>query len=251
MQILTTKIAPMKIRCVIIGEDTNNSSQLEKLLEKAAPSIDVLANAGSIKTCPGLIEQFKPDLVFFDYMTNPGEIALFLLKHPQRDFLAVIISLDNDRNPAPTNSDVVFIQKDMLKEEIPILLKKFIENPPLTIRQKKEKETENGQKRLIISSKDNFAIVNVNDIICMEADGKYTTFYLRNNIKEVSSQNIGEYEKLLDKRTFFRTHKSWVVNLECVTRFYKGTGEIILKGNITAHSSFGKKEELLERLVNL
>ncbi|MFT6748326.1 MAG: two-component system LytT family response regulator [Flavobacterium sp.] len=61
------------------------------------------------------------------------------------------------------------------------------------------------------------------EIICCKADGKYSEFYATNNIKLVSSKNLGEYSLSLDN-IFFRIYHSYFINLRYVEKIIKKDG---------------------------
>ena len=62
------------------------------------------------------------------------------------------------------------------------------------------------------------------DIIFCMADGKYTTFFLLNGKKIVSSKNLGEYEKLLNEYFFYRVHHGYIINIKHLTSIIKRDG---------------------------
>ncbi|WP_248724378.1 LytTR family DNA-binding domain-containing protein [Seonamhaeicola sp. ML3] len=74
------------------------------------------------------------------------------------------------------------------------------------------------------------------DILYLEAEGRYTTFHLRNKQKKVASTNIGEYEKRLEgSNVFFRIHHKYLVNVVYIKAINKSSGfycELIVN-NIT------------------
>jgi two-component system, LytTR family, response regulator len=103
----------------------------------------------------------------------------------------------------------------------------------------------NQLTKLAIPSSNNVMLVNVDEIICLEGDKRYTTLYILNGDKIVSSKNIGEYENILDNN-FFRCHKSWIVNLKFTKKLLKNDGQIQLSNDMLIDVSARKKEEFLK-----
>ncbi|MBK7667484.1 MAG: LytTR family transcriptional regulator [Sphingobacteriaceae bacterium] len=89
----------------------------------------------------------------------------------------------------------------------------------------------------------------MNDIISLEADGKYTKIVTQSGLKSLSTKNIGEFEELLNADLFFRTHKSWIINLNHVKKFLKTESQVLLSNETTADVSSRKKDEFM-RLFN-
>ena len=67
-------------------------------------------------------------------------------------------------------------------------------------------------------------IVNLSDIIHLEADVNYTRFILANGTKLLVSKPLKEYDELLVESGFFRSHQSHLVNLDHILRFDKTEG---------------------------
>lgn len=62
----------------------------------------------------------------------------------------------------------------------------------------------------------------------------------------MSSKNIGEYDDLLDPSLFFRSHKSWLVNLQYVQKFSRQESQVLLTNGILADVSARKKDDFLK-----
>ncbi len=91
-----------------------------------------------------------------------------------------------------------------------------------------------------------FEMVNLNDILYLEADNSYTTFHLANEKPFVSAKSIGFYEEELEEDPFLRVHKSFIVNLNKIKSYIKAdNGYIILTNGQPVRVSKSRKEELL------
>ena len=65
------------------------------------------------------------------------------------------------------------------------------------------------------------AHVRLNDIIYLEAVGKHTIFYLKDNSSIIVSKNINEFRKKLPEKLFFRIHQKYGVNLNYIKNIYR------------------------------
>lgn len=74
----------------------------------------------------------------------------------------------------------------------------------------------NGFHKIILSTMTGHAFVSIPDIIYCEADENYTHFYLKGQLRYTASRPLKDYEELLEKHHFFRTHKSFLINLNHV-----------------------------------
>ena len=69
-------------------------------------------------------------------------------------------------------------------------------------------------RKIIIPELGNRRIINLNDILAIEADGAYSKIHLSNNNILTTSKNLKYFETMLSKNEeFFRTHRAWMVNL--------------------------------------
>ncbi len=65
---------------------------------------------------------------------------------------------------------------------------------------------------ILVQGLDKVEIVHYSDILYLKSYGNYTEFFLEDRTV-LSCKNIGVYEKKLTN-SFFRTHRSFIVNLE-------------------------------------
>ena len=84
--------------------------------------------------------------------------------------------------------------------------------------------TNSSKDFFIVSSLDKIEIIKFVDVLYCKADGKYTEFFLQNGDKVLSSKNIGEYQNIFPKASFFRIHNSCLVNVHQIFRINKKDG---------------------------
>lgn len=84
-------------------------------------------------------------------------------------------------------------------------------------------------QKLLIPFYDRKRTVSVDEIVRLEGSGNYTNFFLKDGTKMLVSRTLKEYEILLDGQAFVRVHKSCIVNLGFVRKFFvKKEGELEL-----------------------
>ena len=93
--------------------------------------------------------------------------------------------------------------------------------------------------------------LNTSEILYLEADGKYTVFYMSDNTKKVVSKNIGEYEKTLPDSIFFRIHHKYIVNLKKVLKINRSDGNYCQLLNGKTLSIAKRRQEELRKFLNL
>ena len=83
-------------------------------------------------------------------------------------------------------------------------------------------------------------------LFIVKADGPYTRFFLKQADKIVTSKHLKEYEDLLSGYSFFRIHKSYLVNLQEIQKYIRGDGGHLIMSNGAALSvSKQRKDDFL------
>lgn len=83
---------------------------------------------------------------------------------------------------------------------------------------------ESNKNFFTVSSTDKIELIRMDDVVYCQADGKYTSFFLKCGKIVLASKNIGEFEVILSKHRFYRIHQSYIVNVLFVARVLKKEG---------------------------
>lgn len=104
-------------------------------------------------------------------------------------------------------------------------------------------------QKLLIPFYDRKRTVSVDEIVRLEGSGNYTNFFLKDGTKMLVSRTLKEYEMLLDGQAFVRVHKSCIVNLEFVRKFYvKKEGELELMDGQQVKISRRRAQMFIDRI---
>lgn len=242
------------MNCIIVDDDNNCIKALSGIIKEYIPSLNIIGEAQNIKEAVKLINANAIDIVFLDveiqeelgfdlfkYITNPNFEVVFTTAHEKYALKAIKSScFDFILKPIEIQELLNTVSKIEAKRESEYTEQrsKVLINNLAT----KDKRVE----KLAIPTKDSMVFISVVDIMYLEGDAKYTTLHLLNGQRYVSSKNIGEFEELLDNSTFFRCHRSWMVNLNCVEKFLKNDNQISLSNGILIDVSTRKKDEFLK-----
>lgn len=100
--------------------------------------------------------------------------------------------------------------------------------------------------KIVLGNIKGFDVVNIDDIIRLESSNNYTTFFLKNGTKTLISKTIGQYEKLLGDKGFFRIHQSHIVNLNYVRSYFKEDGgKVLMVDNSILSISRNKRPDFI------
>jgi two-component system LytT family response regulator len=109
----------------------------------------------------------------------------------------------------------------------------------------------NKPKKIAVSNLEGINYINVDEIICVQAEGSYSIIHQTDGRKIILSKNLKEYESLFVFYDFFRPHNSYIVNLQYVERFNGRDGAIIeMKNGLEIPISRRKKDQFLKIMNN-
>jgi len=234
---------------IIVDDEINNRENLQHLLIKHCPSIEILGQAASVAEAVNLIKEVQPEVVFLD-IEMPGGNGFSLLEKLQ-----------------PINFQVIFVTAfdayalNAIKFSALDYLLKPIDKNELIAAVAKVKPTENGQqhqlsnlaqflkgesRRIALNLSDEIRLVELQHIIRIEADNNYCRFVLQGQETVLVSKHLGHFYEILKAEQFIRVHQSHLINQQSIERFVKRDGGyLILRNGDQVPVSRTQKEHVL------
>jgi two-component system LytT family response regulator len=100
--------------------------------------------------------------------------------------------------------------------------------------------------KLEIPVKEGIFYCAVADVIRIESDGSYSTFYVTGGKRYVVSKGLKEYEELLPQKEFFRVHKSHLINMHKIRKYVRNDGNFLeMEDGCQIEVARRKKDEFL------
>jgi two-component system, LytTR family, response regulator len=245
----------MKLKAVIIDDESRGITALTRMIEDFYPEIDVAGSTTNIKDGAVLIRQICPDVVFLDVQMPAGSGFDLLDEFPEPSFSTVFVTAHSDYaikaiKTAALDYLLKPVRPDDLKNAVERLKKKQFprSNEQYTLL-KESLIKQKPMERLMLSTQDGYYPVKIDEIIYCQAVNAYTDFHLCTGKNYMVSHNLKEYEDLLSDNGFFRIHKSFLVNLSCIEYISRTDGltvRLINKQELPV--SIRRKEEFLGRM---
>ncbi len=207
----------MALKTIIVDDENNARENLKILVDEFCPELKVVGMASSVAEARTLIEKEDPEVVFLD-IAMPNEDGFELLKHfENRDFSVIFTTAYNEYALKAFKADAIdYLEKpisiDDLQKAVEKLLRIHTIEDMEALNIKREADREND--RISVPTRDGYIILKNEEITHLEASDNYTMIYLANGSRHLSSKNIKVYEDNLNANIFYRTHKSYIVNIE-------------------------------------
>lgn len=231
----------MKKIVVIDDEPLARSIVLEYLNDY--PDLEVVAECNNGYEGIKAITEHKPDLIFLDIQMpkiNGFEMLELLESFPSVIFAT---AFDEFAIKAFDSNAVDYLLKPFSKERFDAAIKKWIkknteEHPQTkalvnllenTIKQPEERN------RIVVKTNSHISIVPTNEIYYIEAFDDYVKIFTKENYY-LKKKTMTYYEEILDSSLFFRTHRSFIINLSQLTKV-----EPLEKNTYVALLKSGKK----------
>jgi two-component system, LytTR family, response regulator len=237
------------LKVIIVDDELQGRNNLLYLLKSFCPEVDVIGKAGSAADAKKMIYKLHPDVVFLD-IGMPKVNGFELLESlTEINFLLVFVSAHAEFGIQAVKANAVdYLLKPISIKELQNSIKKLIE-----IRNNKAKHPANNKNcphdKIIISHFTGFSIIDVCDLIRLEADNNYTNLYLRGNAKVTASKTMKHFEEMLPEEKFFRVHRSKIVNIDFIKELsYEDGGLLVLKDGVKIPIPKNKLHSLIEKV---
>lgn len=243
------------IKVIIIDDEQNAVQSLRTILSEYCDDIEICGTAGSALDGIKIINQLRPDLVFLD-VEMPHGTGFDMLDAIQERFFKVVFTTAYNHYAikAIKYSALDYLLKPLDIDEVIAVVKKIqTASEPPEITQKKYDNFLNNikepeKKRVLLPTNEGIIFFFLSDIIRVEADGSYSKIYLSEKKILYISKNIKEIESLFSDERFFRTHNSYLINLDCISKYLnKDGGCIEMNDKAEIPLSRRKKIEFFEK----
>lgn len=222
----------MTIRCLAIDDEPLALRQITYYISKI-PSLELAGTFSNATDAQMFLESESVDLIFVD------------INMPDLNGVDFVRSLVSPPMVIFTTAYSEYAIEGFKLDAIDYLLKPFgfdefarSVNKACSLYEllslKKQSESDNGNETVDESSSSSdkeyisvradhkTSLVKVCNIIYLESEGEYVRMHLNDGTKIVTLFRLKNMESTLPPEMFMRVHRSYIVNLKCVTGYTKG-----------------------------
>jgi len=233
----------MKLTAIIIDDNRASIQLLEKLLSDFFKEINVIESFTSVKSSIETIANKNPDIVFLD-VEMPGENGFALFDYiPQPHFETIFITAYKEyAADAFRVSSIDYLIKPIDPEEL-----------KGSIARVKAKASSNAKlqahkSKLAIQTKTGIEFIEIAETRYCQANDNYTFIHLLDK-KKLVSKPLKNFQLLLEPQGFFRTSRSYLINLKYIKCIKNGRkSEVVLEDDTLIPLSQENKKILIDLL---
>ncbi|MFC2101986.1 LytR/AlgR family response regulator transcription factor [Bacteroidota bacterium] len=242
------------IKALLIADDPDLAGQVTHTISGYCPNVEVMEILKSLRSGVAAINKHAPDLILLDIALPDGS-GFDLIRHFDKpDFRVIFFSRHMEYAIQAIKFNAVdFIVKPVDEKEVALAIDKAAEMILLQEKFRTKSLEDNLEaltksNNLVLKTSDQIHVLNTADIIRMEADGSYCTFYVSDGRKVLISKPLVEYEEMLADQGFYRIHKSHVVNIKHLKYLDKADGGYVVMSDKARVPVASRKRDMILEL---
>lgn len=212
---------------VLILEDEEPASQrIAKMLLELVPDAQVLDILDSVKSSLNWFGTNEmPELILADIQLADG-ISFELFNNIEISCPVIFTTaFDEYAINAFKHNGIDYLLKPIKKEELQKSLNKFNKLKESSLKPDYSellhvlgKQNNNFQKRIIIRFRDQFIMVDVDEVACFFVENKITYLVTRQNQQYQVDYTMDECENLFNPKLFFRINRQVIVHIHAISK---------------------------------
>ncbi len=245
----------MTINAILVDDEQMARNALRGMLEEQFPEVNILGECKNVPEAVIMIQKLKPSVVFLDVEMPEysGFDLLDFFSEEQIHFQIIFVTAYSEYSlKAFEISAVDYLLKPVRTEQLERALRKVKDNVAQTLnyqtlKENLKEEKEENQK-IILHTTESIYVVKLTDIFYLEAQGSYTKFVTENHKDILISKKISDFSYLESLPNFFRTHRSYLVNIKRIMKIDKRESMLDMENGTSVYLAQDKKKSLLEKL---
>lgn len=236
---------------IAIVEDEAHVRQFMRTSLELLPNVEICGEADSVQGAYQMILQAKPHAVILDVSLRDGTGFELLDKFPKLDFKVIFsTAFDEFALKAFRYNALDYILKPVSQKELYAALDRLNTEGMEAFTQKIKNVLVNSSNhdftQITLSTQEGLVFLNLNEIVYIQSEGNYTTFFLQNKERHLVAKGMKEYEEILPSNIFFRVHQSHIVNRRFIKKVLKEDGDMVMmEGGDKLPLALRRKQEFL------
>lgn len=243
---------------VIIIDDEPLARSIVKEYLAAHPQLELVAECGDGFEGVKAIQQWQPDLIFLDIQMPKinGFEMLELIEQPPS--VVFTTAFDEFAIRAFEAHAIDYLLKPFNQERFDKAVQKWLEKPRTQPAPEQETtalletaaQSPVQNNRIVVKNGSKIKIIPVHDVHYLEAADDYVKIHTAEGYF-LKNKTMAYFEQLLDVQHFVRSHRSYIVNVQQITRidpYEKDSHVAVLRNGIkipVSRGGYGKLKQVL------
>lgn len=218
----------MTFTAIIIDDEEFGRNALKSSLKMFCQSFEIIGEADSVGSGLNLLKSCNPDVLFLDIRMKDGTGFDLLQLIEDHDFnLVFTTAYDEYAIKAFKFSAIDYLLKPIDPESLIELEKKLAKSTNSHLAKKKEILLGNKESLQLIGlhTFEGLSYFRIEELVRCEANSNYTSFHFLDK-KVLVSRPLKDYEEILPVQTFFRIHKSHLIQQKFIKRINKSSSTV-------------------------
>lgn len=244
----------MKIKSLIIEDESSAREALKSYLSKYCPQIEVAGEAQDARQAIALVHAVKPQLIFLDVEMPFGNAFDVLEACKDLYFETIFVTAFSEYSLKALNqSAAYYLLKPLSIEELILAVNKvhqhiinreIVDRNKVVVENFREQQPE--KRQVILPTLEGFEVIKMEEIVRLQGNGNFTDIFLLDGTKKMACRFLKHYAEILPF-PFIRVHKSHIINIHCVKSYHKGLGGyVLLNDNSEIDISQNYKENFMQ-----
>lgn len=223
-----------KVSCIIVDDEEVGRINLEIMVKRFCPNIEVLGMASSAAHARDLVQELKPELLFLD-IQMPQENGFSLLQSlPNPKPLIVIVTAYEEYALRALKANALdYLLKPIDSKDLKALSERIEE---LRVKRHKNHSFQDQYdrnieaisqgyremedlERIVLPVSHGYKLVELNEVRRLESSINYSHIHLVNSERILISRSLKDFEELLPDPPFCRVHTSHIINMNQILDF--------------------------------
>ena len=209
------------MKIILIDDEPLARSIVKEYLQQH-PGLDIVAECNDGFEGVKAIQQFNPDLVFLDIQMPKinGFEMLELIDHPPSVIFTT--AFDEFAIKAFEAHAIDYLLKPFSQERFDKAIQKWKEQKTTSNKNTEElldtaAHTPAQSQRIVVKNGSKIKIIPVQDVFYLEAADDYVKVHTQEG-SFLKNKTMNHFEQTLDQNQFVRSHRSYIVNVQQITR---------------------------------
>lgn len=231
------------VSAIIVDDIADMRQYLRTQIQALFPQIEILGEAADVPQAVALVRNTRPQIIFLDVeMPQYSGFELLPLIDLQGLGCHIIFTTAHSHFAAEAFAlaAVDFLLKPIKPQELARAIHRTIERinereqiAAYQILQQNATTADPAERTILLKQSEGARLLRLREIIYLQADGPYTQFFLADGSKEIIAKPLVEYERLEHTGIFFRSNRSYILNVLHIKKISKLDGGTILLHNGT------------------